>query len=110
MRRADRFNAGMPAIVDPSRRRLLGSGLGVSLLGYSSSWLQAAPKVDPDADWVPPDDFLRDLPRQMQALGVPGIGIAVVERGGWRGRAVSGGAMQATMRRWTMPPCSRWPR
>ena len=71
----------MPAIVDPSRRRLLGSGLGVSLLGYSSSWLQAAPKVDPDADWVPPDDFLRDLPRQMQALGVPGIGIAVVERG-----------------------------
>lgn len=81
MRRADRFNAGMPAIVDPSRRRLLGSGLGLSLLGYSSSWLQAAPKVDPDADWIPPDDFLRDLPRQMQALGVPGIGIAVVERG-----------------------------
>ena len=71
----------MPAIVDPSRRRLLGSGLGLSLLGYSSSWLQAAPKVDPDADWIPPDDFLRDLPRQMQALGVPGIGIAVVERG-----------------------------
>ena len=71
----------MTAIVDPSRRRLLGSGLGLSLLGYSSPWLQAAPKIDPDADWIPSAAFLRDLPRQMQALGVPGIGIAVVEQG-----------------------------
>ena len=38
-------------------------------------------RCDPDADWIPSDDFLADLPRQMQALGVPGIGIAVVEAG-----------------------------
>ncbi|HWU71485.1 MAG TPA: serine hydrolase domain-containing protein, partial [Pseudoxanthomonas sp.] len=34
-----------------------------------------------DADWIPSTRFLQDLPRQMQALGVPGIGIAVVEQG-----------------------------
>ena len=77
----------MPAM---SRRRLLGSGLALSLLG---PWgLRASPTIDANADWIPSDDLLRDLPRQMQALGVPGIGIAVVEGGqlawsrgfGWR--------------------------
>ena len=35
-----------------------------------------------DADnWIPPDAFLADLPRLMQALRVPAIGMAVVERG-----------------------------
>ena len=70
----------MPAIVDRSRRRLLGSGLGLSLLGLCPR-LHAAPTINPNADWIPPDAFLQDLPRQMQALGVPGIGIAVVEGG-----------------------------
>ena len=66
----------MPAM---SRRRLLGSGLALSLLG---PWgLRASPTIDANADWIPADDFLRDLPRQMQALGVPGIAIAVVEDG-----------------------------
>ena len=41
----------------------------------------AAPRRDVDADWIPSPEFLADLPRQMQALGVPGIGIAVVEAG-----------------------------
>lgn len=66
----------MPAI---SRRRLLGSGLALSLPGPLG--LRAAPTVDPDADWIPSADFLRDLPRQMQALGVPGLALAVVEDG-----------------------------
>ena len=73
-----------------SRRRLLGSALAVPLLRPWRAW--AAPRIDADADWIPGEDFLRDLPRQMQALGVPGIGIAVVEGGqlawsrgfGWR--------------------------
>ncbi len=66
----------MPAM---SRRRLLGSGLALSLLG---PWgLRASPTIDANADWIPSDDLLRDLPRQMQALGVPGIAIAVVEDG-----------------------------
>ena len=41
----------------------------------------SAPRCDPDADWIPSAEFLHDLPRQMRALGVPGVGIAVVERG-----------------------------
>lgn len=40
-----------------------------------------APRRDDEADWIPSPGFLADLPRQMQALGVPGIGIAVVEQG-----------------------------
>lgn len=64
-----------------SRRRLLGAAAGLSSLALAPCLLRAAPTVDPDADWLPPDVFLHDLPRQMQALGVPGIGIAVVERG-----------------------------
>ncbi|WP_212745343.1 serine hydrolase domain-containing protein [Thermomonas fusca] len=67
----------MPAI---SRRSLLGSGLALSVLGPLG--LRAAPTIGADADWIPADDFLRELPRQMQALGVPGIAIAVVEDGG----------------------------
>ena len=60
-----------------SRRRLLASGMALPLVG---AWgLRAAPVIDPAADWTPPSGFLRDLPRQMQALGVPGLGIAVVE-------------------------------
>ncbi|UNK58689.1 beta-lactamase family protein [Pseudoxanthomonas daejeonensis] len=64
-----------------SRRRLLGSGLGLLALGAAPAGLWAAPRRDDDADWIPSAAFLDDLPRQMQALGVPGIGIAVVERG-----------------------------
>jgi len=62
-----------------SRRRLLSVGLALPLLG---PWaLRASPAVDLEADWTPSDDVLEDLPRLMQALGVPGIAIAVVEDG-----------------------------
>ena len=43
--------------------------------------VSAAPRPDDEADWVPSERFVADLPRQMQALGVPGVGIAVVEQG-----------------------------
>lgn len=64
-----------------SRRRLLAAGVGFSTLAVASRRLQAAPIIDPDADWIPSRELLQDLPRQMQALGVPGVGIAVVELG-----------------------------
>jgi len=64
-----------------SRRRLLGACLGLAALGAMPGRALAAPRRDDDADWMPPPEFLADLPRQMRALGVPGIGIAVVERG-----------------------------
>ena len=63
------------------RRRLFGAGLGLAafaaLPGPAIGRLRD-PEVE---DWIPPPSFLDDLPRQMRALGVPGIGIAVVERG-----------------------------
>ena len=66
----------MPGI---SRRHVLAGGLGLAALTALPA--RAAPRCDPDADWIPSDAFLKDLPRQMQALGVPGVGIAVVEGG-----------------------------
>lgn len=64
-----------------SRRQLLAGGVGLATLAGLPSGVRAAPRCDPDADWIPSDAFLQDLPRQMQALGVPGVGIAVVEAG-----------------------------
>jgi len=66
----------MPGI---SRRHVLAGGLGLAALAALPA--RATPRCDPDADWIPSDAFLQDLPRQMQALGVPGVGIAVVEAG-----------------------------
>ena len=66
----------MPGI---SRRHLLAGGIGLAALAALPA--RAAPRFDPDAGWIPGDAFLQDLPRQMQALGVPGVGIAVVEAG-----------------------------
>lgn len=43
--------------------------------------LASAAACDDAANWIPPDAFLADLPRLMQALRVPAIGMAVVERG-----------------------------
>jgi len=73
----------MPTIppVSRSRRRLLASGLGLATAALLPRRAWPAPKVDPDADWIPSPELLQDLPRQMQALGVPGMGIAVVEAG-----------------------------
>lgn len=35
----------------------------------------------PSDPWIPSDDFLKQLPRMMQAFAVPGVGIAVVDAG-----------------------------
>jgi CubicO group peptidase (beta-lactamase class C family) len=64
-----------------SRRRLLAAGLGMSALALTPKGAGAAARIDPDADWLPSAELLQGLPRQMQALGVPGVGIAVVEQG-----------------------------
>lgn len=49
----------------------------------TTAWprLGHAAACDDDAGWIPPDAFPADLPRLMQALRVPAIGMAVVERG-----------------------------
>ena len=63
------------------RRHLLAAVSGAVAMLPLPLPVTAAPAIDADADWTPPDTFLHDLPRQMQALGVPGIAIAVVEAG-----------------------------
>lgn len=65
----------------PRRRGLLAGGMGVAVLSAMPVRASVRPACDPDASWIPADAFLRDLPRQMRALGVPGIAIAVVEGG-----------------------------
>lgn len=64
-----------------ARRHLLASGIGLTALAALPARVQAAQPWDEAADWIPGDALLQDLPRQMRALGVPGIGIAVVEAG-----------------------------
>lgn len=43
--------------------------------------------TDRDAAWIPSADLIRDLPHLMQIAGVPGVAIAVVDRGelAWSG-------------------------
>lgn len=64
----------------PSRRNLLKAGL-LSPLAWAWPRAASAAACDDASGWIPPDAFLDDLPRLMQALRVPGIGLAVVERG-----------------------------
>lgn len=73
----------MPPSQPASRRRrgLLATGLGVAAGAALPRWTRAAVRCDPDADWIPSPELLDDLPRQMRALGVPGLAIAVVEGG-----------------------------
>ena len=66
---------------DPARRQLLMASLGMAVASALPLPVWAAPMCDPEHDWMPPQAFLDDLPRQMQALGVPAVGIAVVEQG-----------------------------
>lgn len=65
----------------PQRRRLLAAGIGLGATAVAPGSVRAAPYIDPDADWIPAPALLDDLPRQMRAFGVPGVGIAVVEGG-----------------------------
>lgn len=64
-----------------SRRRVLAASVGVSVLAALPLRTRAASHCGADASWIPGTDFLDDLPRQMAALGVPGVGVAVVEAG-----------------------------
>ncbi len=64
-----------------SRRQLLAGGVGLAGLATLPARAWAAQRCDADTDWIPGHEFLQDLPRQMRALGVPGVGIAVVEAG-----------------------------
>lgn len=59
-----------------TRRALLGGALGLAAL---PAW--PASRCTEVGDWIPPTWLLDDLPRQMQALGVPALGIAAVEDG-----------------------------
>lgn len=63
-----------------SRRRLLQSLALAPLLGALPT-ARASARRDDNADWIPGDALLADLPRLMQALGVPGLAIAVVDDG-----------------------------
>ncbi|MEI2796392.1 serine hydrolase domain-containing protein [Pseudoxanthomonas sp. F11] len=63
------------------RRRWLSSVAAMPLATLGWPRLASAAACDDTANWIPPDDFLSDLPRLMQALRVPAIGMAVVERG-----------------------------
>ena len=65
----------------PQRRRWLSSVAAAPLAALGWPRLASAAACDDAAGWIPPDDFLADLPRLMQALRVPAIGMAVVERG-----------------------------
>ena len=63
------------------RRRWLSSLAAMPLATLGWPRLASAAACDDTANWIPPDAFLTDLPRLMQALRVPAIGMAVVERG-----------------------------
>jgi len=50
--------------------------------GAASAWARtAAPSVGGKRGWIPSGELVRDLPRFMRIAGVPGIAIAVVDRG-----------------------------
>lgn len=57
--------------------------LSAAALAGGSIGLPSLSIVSPTADrpWIPPDDFLAELPRLMRLASVPGVAIAVVENG-----------------------------
>jgi CubicO group peptidase (beta-lactamase class C family) len=66
----------------PGRRALL-VGSAALIAGAAAPARADMPEQCPDrgATWIPSEELVRDLPRFMQIAGVPGIAIAVVERG-----------------------------
>ena len=70
-----------PAPSSPQRRRWLTALAATPLAASAWPRLASAAACDDAANWIPSDAFLVDLPRLMQALRVPAIGMAVVERG-----------------------------
>jgi len=67
--------------VSPQRRRWLSIVAAAPLVAGGWPRFASAAACNDAAAWIPPDAFLDDLPRLMQALRVPAIGMAVVERG-----------------------------
>lgn len=70
------------------RRTLLaGSAALVAGSATSARARTRAPCADSDAAWIPPGNLIAELPRLMRIAGVPGVGIAVVDRGApaWSG-------------------------
>lgn len=64
------------------RRALLGGS--VMLVAGGVAFARAptpAQRSDRNAAWIPSDELVRELPHLMQIAGVPGVAIAVVERG-----------------------------
>lgn len=64
------------------RRALLGSSAALMAGGAVASRAPAAAQcADRNASWIPSDELVQELPHLMQIAGVPGVAIAVVERG-----------------------------
>ena len=70
-----------PSLPSLPRRRWLKTAALSTLAAATWPQVTRAAACDDAAGWIPPDPFLADLPRLMQALRVPAIGLAVVERG-----------------------------
>jgi CubicO group peptidase (beta-lactamase class C family) len=70
-----------PYLPSRQRRRWLKTAALSTLASVAWPQRARAAACDDVDTWVPPDDFLADLPRLMRALRVPAIGMAVVERG-----------------------------
>ena len=65
----------------PGRRQWLKTtALPALAMAITPAWVGAV-GGDDRAAWIPSDTFLADLPRLMQALRVPALGLAVVEGG-----------------------------
>ncbi|MEO8366265.1 MAG: serine hydrolase domain-containing protein [Pseudoxanthomonas sp.] len=69
------------APLSPGRRRFLAIGAAAGAAGLAPLAALAGTCDTRPASWIPPDEFLAQLPRIMQAFAVPGVGIAVVEDG-----------------------------
>jgi len=73
----------MPNGPVPGRRRFIAQAAALGGLGLlpASSLMAAECPGTAIRSWVPSEGFLAELPRIMQAFAVPGVGIAVVDRG-----------------------------
>lgn len=72
----------------PGRRAVLAGSAALIAGGSAPTGARPAPEcADGDTAWVPSAELVREIPRLMQIAGVPGIAIAVVDRGAlvWSG-------------------------
>lgn len=66
-----------------ARRALLIGSAALTVSGGSTSARarSRARGLDGDAAWIPSEDLVQELPRFMRIAGVPGVAIAVIDRG-----------------------------